>query len=130
MSTSTNTKHKKDKSKKQKSSSYKSVAIIDADKNEGVDQSWAFQPPEGTKHISTTAGVDNGEFDWDAVEQDEDAELWVLRVPDNVRRILIFLRFSAHFVWNRSDLNILKVFLLTSHHFFRLQRKEKTGLHE
>lgn len=85
MSTSISAKQKKDKSKKQKASSSNVVPPQDAGRNEGIDQSWAFQPPAGARAISTNAEVDNGEFDWDAVEQDEDIELWVLRVPDNVR---------------------------------------------
>ncbi|KAF9453712.1 hypothetical protein P691DRAFT_719171 [Macrolepiota fuliginosa MF-IS2] len=80
---STSTKSKKDKSKKTKFAAPPPSA--DTGKNEGANQNWAFQPPAGAKVISTNAEVDNGDFDWDAVQDDEDVEVWVLRVPDNVK---------------------------------------------
>ncbi|KXN83230.1 hypothetical protein AN958_01681 [Leucoagaricus sp. SymC.cos] len=80
-STSTSTKHKKGKSKKSRTTPIE--PSTDSGKNEGVDLNWAYQPPPGAKPITTVE--DNGEFDWDAVKEDDDVEVWVMRVPDNVK---------------------------------------------
>ena len=50
---------------------------------EGPDPSWPYQPPPGS--IPYEHGqVDPAEFDWGAVEDDEDIELVLLRVPSRV----------------------------------------------
>lgn len=121
---STSTKHKKDKSKKQKSLA-STTTIPDAGKNEGADQNWAFQPPPGVKPISTNE--DNGEFDWDAVKEDEDVEVWVMRVPENVRPAfhLSHIRFDSDLFdsLNRLNQSTSKDYLLTSR-ILHLQEKE------
>lgn len=53
-------------------------------KNEGRDSNWEYQPPPDTEPIDLT-GEEYGEFDWDAVNEDEDVEIWVMRVPESVR---------------------------------------------
>ena len=49
----------------------------------------AFEPPEGAVLIGGLGGdagaVDTGEFDWDSVKDDQDIELWLVRVPKSVR---------------------------------------------
>jgi hypothetical protein len=82
MPTSTSKKHKKDKSKKSKPLLTETAPEGSAT-NEGLDLNWAYQPPPDVKAI--TANEDNGEFDWDAVKEDDDVEVWVIRLPDNVR---------------------------------------------
>ncbi|KAF5349666.1 hypothetical protein D9756_008960 [Leucocoprinus leucothites] len=82
-SASTSTKPKKDKSKKSKPNAIAESTPLDSGKNEGVDLNWAFKPPPGAKLIATNE--DNGEFDWDAVKNNDDIELWAIRVPDNVK---------------------------------------------
>ncbi|TFK31974.1 hypothetical protein BDQ12DRAFT_639357 [Crucibulum laeve] len=52
-------------------------------KNEGTDSNWAYQPPQGT--VLVEDDVDAGEFDWDVIKQNEDLELWLIRVPDSVK---------------------------------------------
>ncbi|KAJ3570327.1 hypothetical protein NP233_g4478 [Leucocoprinus birnbaumii] len=82
MSASTSTKHKKAKTKEPKPTTSENSGTPSG-KNEGIDQSWAFQPPQGAKLITTNE--DNGDFDWEAVKEDDDVEIWVMRVPDNVK---------------------------------------------
>ncbi|KAF9464532.1 hypothetical protein BDZ94DRAFT_1190812 [Collybia nuda] len=52
-------------------------------KNEGVDPTWAYKPPENFRGLENT--TDAGAFDWDMVEGDEDVELWLIRVPESVK---------------------------------------------
>ncbi|KAI0042836.1 hypothetical protein FA95DRAFT_1524893, partial [Auriscalpium vulgare] len=52
-------------------------------RNEGTDPSLAYQPPAGAEPVDYD--VDFGEFDYDAVKADEDAELWLVRVPNNIK---------------------------------------------
>ena len=73
-------KKSKDKSKKKLKSS--DVIITEHGKDEGTNPHWDYVPPEGT--ILLDHDVDSGEFDWDAVKNDEDVELWLLRIPDGV----------------------------------------------
>jgi hypothetical protein len=72
------------KSKKTKKKS-KTPAVVTADhpKNEGDDPHWAYEPPEGAVLLDHT--VDVGAFEWDALKDDDDAEMWLIRVPDSVR---------------------------------------------
>ncbi|KAI0255233.1 hypothetical protein BJV78DRAFT_1178490 [Lactifluus subvellereus] len=51
--------------------------------NEGVDPSLAYTPPSGS--VPADYDVEFGEFDYDAVKADEDAELWLVRVPTAVK---------------------------------------------
>ncbi|KAF8955562.1 hypothetical protein BDZ97DRAFT_1856886 [Flammula alnicola] len=74
---------KKKSSKKDNKGKKKSVAE-DPSKNEGVDLNWAYAPPPDAVLINGE-GVDAGEFDWDAVNNDDDLELWLIRVPESVK---------------------------------------------
>ncbi|TFY60231.1 hypothetical protein EVJ58_g5287 [Rhodofomes roseus] len=52
-------------------------------KNEGTDPNHAYQPPPGA--VPVDHSVDSGDFDWDAIKDDEDLELWVVRVPQGLK---------------------------------------------
>jgi len=49
----------------------------------------AFEPPRGAVLVGgpdDDAGpVETGEFDWNSVKNDEDIEVWFVRVPNSVR---------------------------------------------
>ncbi|KAF9480892.1 hypothetical protein BDN70DRAFT_856166 [Pholiota conissans] len=70
-------------SKKQKTTTKSKGKTTDAGKNEGVDLNWAYAPP--SDRVCITEDVDAEEFDWDAVKNDDDVELWLIRVPDSVK---------------------------------------------
>ena len=60
-------------------------------RNEGEDASLAYKPPEG--YVLMKHSAEETEFDWDAINNDDNLELWVVRVPDGVRPVpLTFLR--------------------------------------
>lgn len=73
----------KDATKKQKSK--KSAAFIseEADRNEGTDPELALKPPPGAALVDHSG--DFGDFDWDTVNDDENLELWLVRVPDGLK---------------------------------------------
>ncbi len=79
------------KAKKPKDKQKKAYAAADVGehaKNEGDDHDLAYRPPEGfvlMKHKN-----EEGDFDWDAINGDDNLELWVVRVPDGVRGALLF----------------------------------------
>ena len=50
---------------------------------EDSDEDLAYQPPQGAVLID--ADVDTTDFDWDELKNNEDLELWVMRMPENVR---------------------------------------------
>jgi len=52
-------------------------------RNEGVDVNWAYKPPQGAVLIDSKE-EDAGQFDWDAVNDDEDVELCLIRIPEAV----------------------------------------------
>lgn len=56
-------------------------------KNEGTDPKWEFQPPPGRFLLEDSS--DAGEFDWDNVNNNEDLELVVIRVPNGVCSVLL-----------------------------------------
>ncbi|KAF5386640.1 hypothetical protein D9615_002039 [Tricholomella constricta] len=75
-------------SKKSKDKGKKTSVSIDAGKgtqgkNEGVDPNWDYKPPADVSLLQNTA--DAGEFDWDAVANNDDLELWLVRVPESVK---------------------------------------------
>ena len=72
----------KKKSSKKKA---KSTPVVPTDhgKNEGDDPHWAYEPPEGAQLLDHS--IDAGEFEWDAIKNDQDTEIWLIRVPDSVR---------------------------------------------
>lgn len=51
-------------------------------KNEGTDPNYDYQPPQGA--VPVDLDVSPGEFDWEALKDDDDLELWVIRVPQGV----------------------------------------------
>ncbi len=53
-------------------------------KNEGTDPNWAYQPPDGAV---LQENPDSREFDWDSLNDDVELELWLIRVPENVRHL-------------------------------------------
>ncbi|KZT36200.1 hypothetical protein SISSUDRAFT_87909 [Sistotremastrum suecicum HHB10207 ss-3] len=48
------------------------------------DPTWAYQPPEGAQ-LFDHGQADSGEFDWDAVNDDANLELVLIRVPPNIQ---------------------------------------------
>ncbi|KAG7453088.1 uncharacterized protein BT62DRAFT_990051 [Guyanagaster necrorhizus] len=61
----------------------KSKARVDEHgKNEGTDPNWAYEPPEGAV---LQENPDSGEFDWDSLNDDGELELWLIRVPENLK---------------------------------------------
>jgi hypothetical protein len=81
---------KKSKDKSKKKAGNPDVIITGQGKDEGTNP---YVPPEGT--ILLEHDVDSGEFDWDAVKNEDDIELWLVRVPEGVGTwmVLIFLIF-------------------------------------
>ncbi|THV06913.1 hypothetical protein K435DRAFT_960164 [Dendrothele bispora CBS 962.96] len=53
-------------------------------KAEGTDPTWPFQPPENMSLLEDL-GNSPEEFDWETLEEDEDLELWLIRVPEGVK---------------------------------------------
>jgi hypothetical protein len=51
-------------------------------RNEGIDPDWDYRPPDGMVALDTSQ-IDE-EFDWDSLKNDENKELWIVRVPDGV----------------------------------------------
>lgn len=87
----------KEKSKN-KSKKASTVVVTELGKNEGENPNWAFQPPPGS--VLADHEVDSGEFDWNAVKDDEDVELWLLRVPEDVRshiRVVCGVKLTTSF---------------------------------
>ncbi|KAG5639188.1 hypothetical protein H0H81_006092 [Sphagnurus paluster] len=68
----------KEKGKKKPSK----IAVGEA-KNEGVDPNWEYKPPPGVGLLQNTS--DAGELEWETVANDEDLELWVIRIPDSIK---------------------------------------------
>ncbi|KAK7024045.1 hypothetical protein R3P38DRAFT_2956223, partial [Favolaschia claudopus] len=52
-------------------------------RNEGTDAHWAYSPP--TKSVRLEESADMGEFDWDALKDNPDLELWLVRIPEGVK---------------------------------------------
>ncbi|KAF7777857.1 hypothetical protein Agabi119p4_3929 [Agaricus bisporus var. burnettii] len=78
---------KSKKSKSHKSSQKNAVTTRVEEpsaRNEGRDTNWGYQPPTDAEPIDST-NEDYGEFDWDAVQEDEDVEVWVIRVPESIK---------------------------------------------
>lgn len=59
------------------------AAVVDEHgKNEGDDVNWDYKPPEG--FVLMKHKVEESDFDWDAINNDDNLELWVVRVPEGV----------------------------------------------
>lgn len=70
----------RDKAKEKKKS--KHVQIVDPHgRNEAPDKD-AYKPPEGA--VLMQHKVEHSDFDWDVVRDDDNLELWLVRVPDGV----------------------------------------------
>ncbi|KAJ7063621.1 hypothetical protein C8F01DRAFT_85447 [Mycena amicta] len=61
----------------------KSATDADPGRNEGIDVDWAYKPPPGAVLLDSSADV--GQFDWDALNADEENELWLIRIPAGVK---------------------------------------------
>ncbi|KAK0458612.1 uncharacterized protein EV420DRAFT_1224310, partial [Desarmillaria tabescens] len=72
----------KQTTKKSKDKGKTKAQVDDHGKNEGTDPNWAYQPPEG---VVLQENADSGEFDWDSLNDDEELELWLIRVPENMK---------------------------------------------
>ena len=76
----------KEKSKKKD----KSVVVqTPHGKNEGTNPDWAYKPPEGSVLVD---GEIDEDFDWDSLKDNEDLELWIVRVPEGVRAVRLVCR--------------------------------------
>ncbi|KAF8835782.1 hypothetical protein BDN67DRAFT_937572, partial [Paxillus ammoniavirescens] len=73
---------KKDKSSK-KRSKHTAVVTANHEKNEGDDPHWAYEPPAGAVLLDHT--IESKPFEWDAIKDDEDTEIWLIRVPDSIK---------------------------------------------
>lgn len=51
-------------------------------RDEGENPHWKLQPPPN--YVLADHSADCGGFDWDAVENDEDVEVWLVRMPSKV----------------------------------------------
>ena len=83
-------KNKKSSKNKGKSNSQAN----DQGKSEGIDLNWAFAPPPGFTLLEEDA--DAGDFDWDKINDDEDLELCLIRLPDSVS-FFAYIFFSKPF---------------------------------
>ncbi|KAK0474837.1 DNA-directed RNA polymerase I subunit RPA34.5-domain-containing protein [Armillaria novae-zelandiae] len=68
--------------KKSKAKGTTQVQVDEHGKNEGTDPDWAYQPPDGTV---LQENPDSGEFDWDSQNDDDELELWLIRVPEKMK---------------------------------------------
>ncbi|KAL0947716.1 hypothetical protein HGRIS_013801 [Hohenbuehelia grisea] len=57
--------------------------ISQAGKDEGVNPNWAYQPPADA--VALDHGYHFGELDYDEVKDDDDCELWLIRVPSSIK---------------------------------------------
>ena len=60
----------------------------DQGKKEGINPNWDFTPPPGAVLLEPE-DVDADEFDWDKINDDDDLELCLIRVPDSVGGCII-----------------------------------------
>ncbi|KAF5374578.1 hypothetical protein D9757_010162 [Collybiopsis confluens] len=73
-------------SKTKTSSSKQKSKFKEKAKGEERDPTWAFRPPEGMSIVQDVENEDNdNEWDWDAFNQNEELELWLIRVPNGIK---------------------------------------------
>lgn len=73
----------KETKKHTKSKNHKSQPIVpDDDKIYARGENSAYKPPNGS--VLLNHNVDSREFDWDEVKNNDDLELWLIRIPDGV----------------------------------------------
>ena len=66
--------------KRKKSKKAKSAPV--QGKDEGSNPHWNYVPPKDA--VLVDYDVDSGNFDWDEVKNNDDLELWLVRVPAEV----------------------------------------------
>ncbi|KAI0737980.1 hypothetical protein C8Q80DRAFT_1125075 [Daedaleopsis nitida] len=71
------------KAKKSKTKQSKTQVDDVGSRNEGDNPNWDYKPPEG--FVSMKHKVDERDFDWEAINDDDNLELWVIRVPDGLK---------------------------------------------
>ncbi|EIN07967.1 hypothetical protein PUNSTDRAFT_104136 [Punctularia strigosozonata HHB-11173 SS5] len=72
-------KRKKEKKKK----TQPEVEYTSHGKNEGTSSYWAYEPPKDAEVMDHDVDCEN--LDWDAIRDDENLELWLVRVPERVK---------------------------------------------
>ena len=72
--------------RKKKSKKAQSSAQVQG-KDEGTNPHWDYVPPKGA--VLVDHDVDCGNFDWDEVKNNDDLELWLVRVPAGVNITLL-----------------------------------------
>ncbi|KAH8824384.1 hypothetical protein DL96DRAFT_1712663 [Flagelloscypha sp. PMI_526] len=65
-----------------KSSKRKSITS-DNIRNEGTGPDWVFRPPHGFSLVDRLEVSD--EWDWDSLNDDKNAEIWLIRVPETIK---------------------------------------------
>jgi hypothetical protein len=78
-------KSNKTSEKKRKQSSKRKHDDTMPVRNEGIEPTWAYQPPDGAAQADYD--VEFGSFGYDQVKADDEAELWIVRVPAGVRHL-------------------------------------------
>ena len=68
--------------KKQRRKSTTTPAVIPSFHDSDDDLS--YEPPPGAVLIDTANDGNVDEFDWDELKNNEDLELWVMRIPNTV----------------------------------------------
>ncbi|KAH9857526.1 hypothetical protein C2E23DRAFT_865355 [Lenzites betulinus] len=75
---------KKSTGKKKTTKEAQAASAVDPHgKDEGKNPNWDYKPPEGYKPMNLK--VDDSPFDWDTIKDDDNLELWVVRVPDSLK---------------------------------------------
>jgi len=97
-STPAKVRDKKLKSKKEKGKA-KSTEASSQPRNEGTDPTWNYAPPPGAVLLNDS--VDAGEFDWDAIHDNKDLELWLIRVPESVGLTKGYEVYRKYFLYQR-----------------------------
>jgi hypothetical protein len=70
------------------------VLLTEHGKNED-NPHWAYQPPPDC--VVMDHQVDAGEFGWEALEENEDLELWLVRAPEDVSDQCAHSMFGSSF---------------------------------
>jgi len=70
------------------------ASAADGAKNEGENLNWAYTPPAGAVLVGKE-DIEAGDFDWDRINNDENLELWLIRVPESVSDIYRTIHFTC-----------------------------------
>ncbi|TBU26084.1 DNA-directed RNA polymerase I subunit RPA34.5-domain-containing protein [Dichomitus squalens] len=76
-------KTKRSKDKATKAKLVQPPADTDKNANEDEDASLAYKPPDG--YVLMKHNIEDTDFDWDVINNDDNLELWVVRVPDGLK---------------------------------------------